>query len=142
MQRFSVFLRRTTLIVATLMSAALTLFSAGVYLFFIDLRHLDVPALLSLAPPILSLPLFLIAALSRKWHARIMWMLALASLCGAYFAKLKRGPSDSSIAAVFHALRFPPVVFLILIAILVECSYRMWRMVQVPIVMPEDTTTT
>ena len=142
MRRLSVNVRRFMFIVAALMSAALTLFSAGVYLFFVDLRHLDLQALSSLGPPILSLPLFLIAFMSRKWHARVMWMLALVSLCGAYIAKLKRGRDDGTLAAAFHALHFPPVIFLVLIAILVECSYRLWLMARIPLLRHENTTST
>jgi len=127
MRGLNVHVRTLMFIAAALISAALTILNIGVYLFIVDLRHPDLHALLSLGPSILSLPLFLTVFISRKWHARMMWMLAFASFCGGYIANIKRGPSDGTLFAAFHALHFPPIVFSMLIAILVECSYRLWR---------------
>ena len=125
-------MHRVLFTVAGLLSAALTISNAAIYIFFVDLSHPNLQALLVWGPSIASLPLFLVALGSRKWHALAMWVLAFASFCSTYATIPERNSSGSVVAVAIHAFRFLPVVFAVLIAILVECSFRLRRAVPRP----------
>jgi hypothetical protein len=117
-------------IVAGLLSTGVSALGIGIYLWGSSPSHPNLQGALLCAGPALSLLFFMTAIWSRNWNRWIMWLLALASLCGAFMANLGVGLHDHiapmNIGTVgLDALRFPPAALSVLVAILIEASYRL-----------------
>jgi len=115
------------LILAGLLSAESSLVTAGIHLFFTGVKLLDRDAFLLSWPSLLLFPLFLTVFLSRKWHARVMWVLAIWSVVGSYLDVRARELGQSALMTGIHAVRYLPILQAIVIAMLVECAYRIGR---------------
>ena len=120
-------LRRALLVSAGLASAALTALGILIFLWGVDLAHprpgVFQAGVLLCVGPILSAPAFALVLISQRWHRLLMWLLACASLAGAYLAMhvaVHRG-------TVWDALRQPIVIASIAIATLVEISCHVKR---------------
>ncbi|MBS1802022.1 MAG: hypothetical protein JSS83_29190 [Cyanobacteria bacterium SZAS LIN-3] len=116
----------TLLIFAGLLSAESSLVAAGIHLFFAGVKLLDRDAFLLSWPSLLLFPLFLTVFLSRKWHARVMWVLAIWSVFGSYLDVRAREPGQSVLMAGIHAVRYLPILQAIVIAVLTEIAYRIF----------------
>ena len=116
------------------MSIALSLVSIGIYLFTSDLRKPSLESILLCFGPILSLPAFLTALWSRRWHRRIMWLLACVTYSGIVVATLEVRSSvrphlgEAASIALVSGVQ-PLVIASIIIAVLSECSYHLKRRV-------------
>src|SRR4051794_29716074 len=83
-------------IVAGLLSTGVSALGIGIYSWGSSPRHPNLQGVLLCAGPSLSLLFFITAIWSRKWNRWIMWLLALASLCGAFMANFGVGLHDHS----------------------------------------------
>lgn len=101
---------------AGLLSAVVSALGTGIFLWGSSLGHPNPQGVLLCVGPILSLPFFVVAFLSRDWQRWLMWLSACASFIGAFIATVGMSP-----------LRMPLVILSIVIAVLVECSYRLKR---------------
>lgn len=133
MPRLEKLLGVALLIGAGSLSVVLSALGIGIFLWGSTLRHPDPQGILLCLGPALSLPFFMTAIWSAKWHRRIMWSLAFASFLGVYAATSKMAPHEHLVpieaAAIgFTLLRSPLVLLSILIAILIECSYWLRRL--------------
>jgi RHS repeat-associated protein len=118
------------LIGATLLSVGESALGVGIFLWGSNLSHPNAQGILLCIAPILSLPFFGIVFRSRGVHRWLMWVLACASIVGAYVAMLWfnsgiRSLPQSITSVGLNPVRMPLVILSIVIAALVEFSYRL-----------------
>ena len=123
------YLRGALLILAGLASGVLSLLGLGIFFWGVSLRHSPskevwTGVLLCLGP-VLSAPAFLILFISPRWHMRLMWILACASLVMTLISSLIYYDRFSvhEVLAAIPILWQPVVIAPFLIAFLITVSH-------------------
>jgi hypothetical protein len=125
-------LRTALLICAALISVALFALAIGIFFWGVDLEHpesANVTGILLCFSPVLSLPAFMIVVVSKRWHRRVMWLMAGLSFAMTWFAILYRGfDGKFTMHEALSTLRVtvqPLVLMPLLLAVLVEFAYQL-----------------